>query len=502
MKRLLRYASLFVLFALAITGGQRSAKADVKLPAIFSDHMVLQQGQPVMVWGWAEPGEDVTVQIQGGFLKKKSAFSSDIVKTTTSADGKWSVKLAKLPDGAHRCTLKVTGENKIQLKDVLVGEVWVCSGQSNMQWSVTSANNPKEEIAAAKYPNIRLFYVPRVPSGTPKDDVKATWKACSPQTVGGFSAVSYFFGRHLHKNLNVPIGLIHTSWGGTRIEPWTPPVGFQSVPGTHKYLANIKAANKSYADRAAVAKKAGKPAPRHPLNSRGAPTGLYNGMIHPLVPFAIKGAIWYQGESNRNNGLYYEQQMQALINGWRKVWNQGDFPFYYVQLAPFRYRGDVTLLPKIWEAQTNVLKMKNTGMAVIVDIGNPTNIHPKNKQGVGKRLALWALAKTYGKKDLVYSGPLYKSMEIEGGSIRLTFDHVGDGLVSRNGKSLSHFSIAGSDGKFVEAKAEIDGSEVVVSSDAVKKPTAVRFGWHQLAEPNLSNKNGLPASPFRTDQGK
>jgi sialate O-acetylesterase len=225
-------------------------------------------------------------------------------------------------------------------------------------------------------------------------------------------------------------------------------------------------------------------------------------MIHPLVPFAIKGAIWYQGESNRNNGLYYEQQMHALINGWRKVWNQGDFPFLYVQLAPYRYRGGVTLLPKIWEAQTNVLKMKNTGMAVTVDIGNPTNIHPKNKQDVGKRLALWALAKTYGKKDLVYSGPLYKSMKIDGNTIRLSFNHVGAGLISRDDKPLSYFTIAGSDGKFVEATAKIEGDDVVVSSDAVRKPTAVRFGWHQLAEPNLSNKNGLPASPFRTDQGK
>ncbi|MCH7990626.1 MAG: 9-O-acetylesterase, partial [Planctomycetes bacterium] len=396
VKTLLKATMLAIL--LSVCGN--SALADVKLPAIFSDHMVIQKDKPVVIWGWAGPGEQISCDISGVSKDGKSGFASPGARTTAGKDGKWMVKLDEFDDSDTKyiLTLTVTGKNKIILKDVLIGEVWVCSGQSNMQWAVRQANNPKKEIAAAKYPNIRLFYVPRVPSGTPKDDVNAKWELCSPKTVGRFSAVSYYFGRHLHKNLNVPIGLIHTSWGGTRIEPWTPPVGFASVAATKKYLQGINEANEQFEQAAAAAKKAGKKAPRHQLNSNRKPTGLYNGMIHPLVPFAIRGAIWYQGESNRGNGLYYEKQMQALINGWRKVWKQGDFPFYYVQLAPFnRYRGDVTLLPKIWEAQTNILKMKNTGMAVIVDVGNINNIHPKNKQDVGKRLALWALAKDYGK---------------------------------------------------------------------------------------------------------
>lgn len=500
-KRMLSVLWCALSFMLTLPG---MALAEVRLPAIFSDHMVLQQEMPIQVWGWAAPGEKVSVTLSGSesggdvaaaILMKESA--------TAGKDGSWHVELDQLKAGSKCDELKVEGiANSISIKDVLVGEVWVCSGQSNMQWSVNASRNPRQEIAKADFPRIRLFYVPRVPSGTPKSDVNAKWEVCSPKTVGRFSAVSYFFGRHLHRKLNVPVGLIHTSWGGTRIEPWTPPNGFQSVPETRKYLARIKTANGQFAKQTAAAKKAKKKAPQHPLNSRGAPTGLYNGMIHPLVPFAIRGAIWYQGESNRGNGLYYEKLMQALINGWRRVWKQGDFPFYYVQLAPYRYGGDPTLLPQIWEAQTNVLKMKNTGMAVTVDIGNTRDIHPRNKQDVGKRLALWALAKTYGKKDIVYSGPLFKSMKVDGKEIRLRFHHVGDGLVSRDGKPLSHFQIAGNDGKFVDAKAVIDGKEVVVSSPQVASPTAVRFGWHQLAEPNLANKNGLPASPFRTDRGK
>lgn len=470
------------------------ASADVKLPSIFSNHMVVQRGKPVVIWGWADPGEKITIEFSGEIGEGDSgvAFTGQ-AGVKADEKGNWSTKLPKQKAGT-RCQLSIKGKsNTVTLKDILVGEVWVCSGQSNMEWSVARSINAKEEIANAKHPQIRLFNTPRSPAGTPQKDVKGKWEVCTPKTIPNFSAVAYFFGRHLHKELKVPVGVIETSWGGTRIEPWTPPVGFASVKATKPILEKVKSAQKKFEETKQK---------RHPLANRGAPTGLYNGMVAPIKPIAIRGAIWYQGESNRGDGLAYEQKMNALINGWRKVWNQGDFPFYYVQLAPYRYGGDEMLLPKIWEAQTNVLKMKNTGMAVTVDIGNVRDIHPKNKQDVGKRLALWALAKDYGKKDLVYSGPLYKSHKVEGKTIRVEFDHVGDGLVSRDGKPLSWFEIAGKDGKFVKAKATIDGQSVVVSSDQVENPQHVRLGWHQLAEPNLSNKNGLPASPFRTNRGK
>jgi len=467
------------------------------------------------VWGWAEPGETVTVTLGEG-----------VAKATADGQGDWMVKLPAMQAGGPH-TMTVKGKNTIKLDDILVGEVWVGSGQSNMEWNVRGAKDGAQEAAAAKFPNIRLFHVPKRPSGRPETDVNAAWRPCQPNTVPGFSAVLYFFGRKLHKELSIPIGLIATSWGGTRIEPWTPPEGFQSVPKLANIAKQVGQAGVTYrkqvaasldgleawipkARQALAANKPIPPAPalpRHPLNSHGAPTGLYNGMVHPIVPFAIRGAIWYQGESNRGEGIesnrgegmMYFEKMKALINGWRTVWKQGDFPFYYVQLAPYTYRGSVTALPEIWEAQSATLAVPSTGMAVTVDIGNVKDIHPRNKQDVGKRLALWALAKDYGK-DIVYSGPLYKAMKAEAGTIRVSFDHLGGGLASRDGKPLSHFQIAGEDKKFVDAQATIDGESVVVSSDAVPKPVAVRFGWHQLAEPNLMNKEGLPASPFRTDK--
>lgn len=469
-----------VVAAISLAGACNVAMADVKLPKVIASHMVLQQKMPITIWGTADAGEDVTVSI-----------GDNKASTKAGDDGKWSVKLKEMTAGGpHEVVVK--GKNEIKLSDVLIGEVWVASGQSNMEWPVSASDNPQQEIANAKHPNIRLFHVRKVPSVLPAAEVvlDREWSACSPETIGNFSAVAYFFGREIQKDLNVPVGLINTSWGGTAIEPWTTIGGFESVDSLKPIAENVK---KQQAN------------PNGVNANPGGPTHLYNGMVYPLVPFGIRGALWYQGESNRGQGVAYEQRMHALINGWRSVWNQGDFPFLYVQIAPYKYvKPPMTdpnhLLPQLWEAQTKVLAMKNTGMAVTTDITNLDDIHPRNKQDVGKRLALWALAKTYGKPNIVYSGPLYKSMKVEGNKIRIEFDHVGGGLKSRDGKDLSWFTIAGKDGDFVDAKAVIDGPTVVVSSDAIAEPAAVRFGWNEIAEPNLMNAEGLPAGPFRTSR--
>ncbi len=451
------------------------AVAELKLPSIFGDHMVLQRERPVAVWGWDEAGEEVTVTLDG-----KS------VKTTADSQGRWQVTLPAHAAGGP-FTLTIEGSQTKKLTDVLIGEVWLCSGQSNMEWPVSRSLNAKEEIATANHPQIRHIKIPHTPKTTPQDNVESSgWQVCSPTTVASFTAVGYFYGRNLQQQLDCPVGLIGSNWGGTRIEPWTPPVGFQSVPALKEITDKLN----EYPTKRANGS----------INHQ-TPLALYNGMIHPLLPYSIRGAIWYQGESNNGEGMLYYEKMKALIAGWRSVWNQPDMPFYFVQLAPFRYgRRDPELLPGIWEAQLKSLTVPHTGMAVTVDIGNVKDIHPKNKQEVGRRLALWALAKTYHKPIAVYSGPLYRSMKVEGNRIRISFDHAGSGLVSRDGKPLSWFTIAGEDKKFVEAQAEIDGESVVVSSPQVSKPVAVRFGWHDKAEPNLSNKEGLPASPFRTDQ--
>ena len=493
---------------LAIAALSSTARADIRLPAVVGDHMVLQRDLPLPIWGWADPGEAVTVTLGDA---KASA--------TADAEGKWRVTLPAMKAG-KALEMTLVGKNTIKLTDILMGEVWLGSGQSNMQWSVQVSDNSAEEISAANFSEIRLFSVPLVPSGKPATDVNAKWVACTPETVKGFSAVLYFFGRELHKDLKVPVGLINTSWGGTRIEPWTPPVGFASQSELKSDLEWINARNADYqkaldtsltqyrawvatADKAkAASQEIPDPpaAPAHPLNSNGVSTGLYNGMIHPLVPFAIRGAIWYQGESNVGQGMQYTTRMKALIQGWRTVWGQGDFPFLFVQLAPFQYGGEPTRLPELWEAQTATLAFPNTGMAVTTDlVPNLKDIHPPNKQDVGKRLALWALATTYGKSDTVYSGPIYDSSAVESKQVRLKFKHANGGLAARDAKPLSWFSIAGADKKFVPAEAVIDGESVVVSSPSVANPVAVRFGWHQLAQPNLTNKAGLPATPFRTD---
>ncbi len=421
--------------------------------------MVLQRDRPVRVWGWAEPGEKVTV-----------ALGAHRAEAVADKDGGWGVALpAMKAGGPHELTVRST--NTITLTDVLVGEVWFCSGQSNMALGVVKSLNADKEVAAADYPNVRLFTAPTVESKEPKDDLKAPWHVCSPKTVSYFSAAAYYFGRELHQKLKVPVGLVVSAVNGTRIEPWTNAAGVASV---RELDGKDKAEN-------------------------GA---LYNGMVHPLTKLPIRGVIWYQGEGNVGDGLWYYHRMRALVQGWRKAWGLGDFPFYYAQLTPLNWGGKPKELhAELWEAQSAALRIPNTGMAVTNDIaGHVGDAHPKNKQEVGRRLALWALTRTYGEKGLVYSGPVYRSMAVEGASIRLRFDHAHGGLAARDKKPLTWFTVSGADGAFVPAKAEIAGDTVIVSSDAVKQPVAVRFAWYQTAEPNLVNGAGLPASAFRTDR--
>ncbi len=498
--------------------------AQVRLPAVISDHMVVQQDKPVAVWGWAGKSEPVTVVFGG---QEKKAVASAI-------DGAWRVVFDPLKGGDTPLELTVRGAKgpAVVVKDILAGEVWVCSGQSNMEMPFTWLAIPSPDVLRAANPRMRLFLVPKRTADTPLEDVEARWEPCAPDTVRGFSMVAYYFGLELHKRLGVPVGLIDTAWGGTRIEPWTPPIGFAAVPEVkpildrqadryHEYLDALAKALPGLETwardtRKALAAKTGAPiAPRpelpvNPFGSPQAPTSLYNGMIHALTPLAIRGAIWYQGEANRDDGLLYAKKMEALIAGWRTAWGLGDFPFYYVQLAPFAYGydgekpvvdvPDFLRLPLVWEAQAAVLRIPNTGMAVITDIGDLGDIHPTNKRDVGYRLSLWARANVYGEKTLVFSGPLFRSMSVDGTLARLTFEHTGSGLVSGDGQPLKWFEIAGEDRVFYKAEAEIAGDTVVVWSPRVAAPKAVRFGWHQLAVPNLANKEGLPASPFRTDK--
>ena len=455
-------------------------QAETKLPSILGSHMVLQQGEKCPIWGWDEAGTGVTV-----------SFAGQTHTTKAGKDGRWQVSLNAMKVNAKGAALTIKGSSTVKLEDVLVGEVWLCSGQSNMEWTVSRSANSKEEIANGNHPLIRHIKIPHRPSTKAESNVPSTgWQPCTPKVVASFTAVGYYFGRHLHEKLNVPIGLIGSNWGGTRIEPWIPPVGFKSVPA-------LKA---NFADKL----------DQFPSPTRGngvnhqSPLALYNGMISPLLPYTIKGALWYQGESNNGEGMLYHEKMKALIAGWRSVWNNPELPFYYVQLAPFRYGSDNDpRLPGIWQAQLETLKVPHTGMAVTTDITTLRNIHPPNKQDVGKRLALWALTKDYGKKlKGQYSGPIFSKMDHAEGKESLTVHFQKDstgGLTTNDKKPVSHFEIAGKDGKWHPAKATIVyGDHLIVKSDAVKNPVHVRFGWHQMAEPNLVNGAGLPASPFST----
>ncbi|MBL8818814.1 MAG: 9-O-acetylesterase [Planctomyces sp.] len=490
-----------------------TATADVRLASVFGDHMVLQREIPVRIWGWAEPGETITVSVAA----HKGTAKAD-------AGGRWEVKLPAMQASKTPTTITVQGKNTITISDVLVGEVWLCSGQSNMEWPVAACVNAQQEIAAANFPMIRHIKVPLVPSTVPLDQFESSWQVCSPNTAAGFTACGYFMARKLHQELDVPVGLLNSSWGGTRVEPWTPPVGFQKVealqdiyrsvvgrtPGTPEYRSQLESHIKAIEDwagkaRAALDGKTAVPAsPAYPqslvpFTSNQDPTMLYNGMIHSLVGFPIRGAIWYQGESNHGEGMLYVEKKKALIGGWRELWGQGDFPFYYVQIAPFRYgTEDPAILAKFWEAQAAVQSIPNTGMVVINDIATIEDIHPPNKQDVGLRLALLALKNDHGKTDVVANSPEMDGVEVLKDRLKVRFRNTGGGLKTRDGKAPSHFEVIGvGSGGFQPATATIDGDSVVLTSDKVAAPVAFRFAWHMLAEPNLCGGTGLPVGAVR-----
>ncbi len=449
--------------------------ATVRLPALFQDHLVLQRDAPVPVWGWAKPGERVTVKL--GAEKP--------VRTKADARGQWRVDLKRNHASMRPVQLVVAGENTIVLNDVLVGEVWVCSGQSNMerQLGPRPPQQPilhwAEEAAAANYPQLRMFTVRKATADQPQTDCQGAWAVCSPSTVTDFSAVGYFFALKLYQELDVPVGMIHSSWGGTVAEAWTSLDALAVNPAFDAIVHRRSTARAGNPNRAAV---------------------LYNAMIAPLIPYRIRGVIWYQGESNVSRAWQYRLLFPTLINDWRAAWHEGTFPFYYVQIAPFRYgREDPRACPELWEAQMMTLQVPHTGMAVLTDISDVHDIHPPNKKEVGRRLALWALAKDY-RHHLVFSGPLYQELKIEGAALRLSFQYTGAGLATRDGAPPDSFEVAGVDRKFVPAHARIEGDTVVVWSDTVSQPVAARYAWRDGAQPNLMNKEGLPASPFRTDR--
>jgi sialate O-acetylesterase len=641
MKKLLSY----FLFSIVLF----SASANVQLPKIFGDNMVLQRDREIVIWGWADPKEKITIQ-----------FNKQTKMVVTGKDGKWKLGLSPEAAGGPY-QLVVKGKNSITFSNVLVGEVWICSGQSNMEWSVRNSNNAPTEISQGNFPTIRHFKVPNTIASSPQSDIKGgDWKVCTPETVGDFTAVGYFFARELTHELNVPVGLINTSWGGTHSETWTSREAFESseefknmiasmrklnldslakvkmattvkriealqgsldenptliqtwkensfddsrwkkmkLPGLWEYqgladfdgvvwfrktidlteseagkeavleLSMIDDSDETFVNGVSVGHTQGYNQQRtykvpsailkqgknviavrvedtgggggihgdgafklsvgntsQPLTgewtyrvesilkSAGGvgpnsyPTLLFNAMLNPLIPFTVRGALWYQGESNAGRAYQYRKAFPLMIEDWRKRWKQGDFPFYFVQLASFNSANGTSKTGSTWaelrEAQTGTLSLPNTGMVVTTDIGNPLDIHPRNKQDVGKRLAALALNKTYGKTR-VDSGPVFRSMEVKGDKIIVTFANLGGGLVVKDRYGyLKGFEIAGADKQFRYAKASVEGNTVVIYQEGVTAPVAVRFGWaDDASDTNLYNAEGFPAVPFRSDTWK
>lgn len=503
-----------VLLFCGLAASALAARADVRLPSLFGDKMVLQQGIPVPVWGKADPGESVTVSVAG-----------QSVSTHADAAGKWRVILQPLKSDSNPVTINVQGRNLITLSDVLIGEVWVGSGQSNMQYSLSGVVDGTKEVAAANYPTLRLFTVKPTAWSEPLDDVDGQWVVCTPQTARAFSATLYFFGRDLQRGINQPVGLIASSWGATIIQSWTRWEVLESDPDTKKEVEAtirnlddpawvLKAYNDEIAKRKALAAQAiaqGKKPPLaidgdwHGAAYRNRPASLYNAMIHPLLGFAMRGVVWYQGEFNTGHAEQYARLFPKMIEDWRAQWGEGDFPFLFVQLpnngpavqtAPPETNPGASKWAALREAQAKTLVVPDTGMAVTIDTSNG-ELHPKTKQPVGDRLSRLALDMIYGKNVACY-GPALAGMSVEGAVARLKFEHTDGGLTG----SLQGFAIAGADRKFVWADAKIDGDDVVASSPRVSQPVAVRYGWGDNPLIGLANKAGLPASPFRTDDWK
>jgi sialate O-acetylesterase len=528
--------NLFLAVGLAFAGTLPGAavRADVKPHPLFSEGMVLQQGRNVPVWGAADDGEKVTVTFKAGDKTQEAS--------ATAQGGKWAVTLTDLPAGGPYA-LTISGKNTIEFKKVLVGEVWVCSGQSNMFRPLKAFTGTEKAVAESNNPMIRLLTVPKKAATHPETTVDVTWIDCTPDTTPDFSAVGYFFGRDLQKARKVPVGLISTSWGATPAESWTSEPSLAAEPSL-KYIADslpahdaahvkpemrakaeaeYKEAMKKYKAAAEQAKKEGKPAPKQPAppnfveTDSHRPAGLYNGMIAPLQPYAVAGVVWYQGESNAKRAYEYRTLLPCMIEGWRQAWaqaaekaegkadpNAGQFAFLLVQLAPFdrSWKPDAPPGDSEWaelrEAQQLAArKLKKVGMAVITDVGDVKDIHPSQKEPVGARLALAARALQYGE-SIVYSGPTCDGMKTDGNKVVLSFKDVGAGLEAKGGE-LTGFTVAGEDQKFHKADAVIQGDKVIVSSKEVDKPVAVRYGWANFPVVNLWNKDGLPASPFRTD---
>lgn len=490
--------------------------ADPILPKIFSSNMVMQRGRPLPVWGTAAPGEKITVELAG-----QSASA------TADAQGRWQLRLPAQEAGGPAAMVVSGATATVRCENILFGDVWVCSGQSNMEWRTKNSHNAAEALPAALQPQIRLFDVTNNKAVAPlpltEFEKSPRWLECTPESVAEFSAVGYFFGAELQRELGVPIGLISSSWGGTRIEPWTPECGFADIaeltdirqkvalanPASAPYQARLRQyladtelwlteARQALAAEKPILTKPDYPQELVPLTGNREPTTLFNAMIAPMVPYAICGAIWYQGESNRHDGPLYFYKKQALIGGWRQLWGQGDFPFYWVQLAPYNYGASQPyVLPRMQVTQTSCEAIANTGQVVINDVGNIKDIHPRDKVTVGKRLATLALKKHYDRDVAVWSGPVCVAMTVADGKARLRFEHVGSGLVARDDKPLSHFELCGAKGIFVPAEAAIVGAaELEVSAAGVDAVHALRFAWEQLAEPNLMNREGWPAGPF------
>jgi sialate O-acetylesterase len=504
-----------------------STQAEVKLASPFTSHMVLQRDMKVPVWGTADSGEQVTVE-----------FAGQKISATADADGKWRVDLEPLKVSADGQTFTVTGSKTAQpisLDDVLVGEVWLASGQSNMDFSMSKkvkyfagVTNEDEEIAAANYPLIRMFVGNAAKTYAPTNRVGGEWKVCTPENAPAFSAVGYFFARDLQRGIKIPVGVIVESFGASTAESWIDRETMAGDPKLKPMLDRFDAAVEHFhtnrpavvapprsedvsatnniaaatniiagSTNAPAGRRRGNAGPRDPVQDQHNTTVLFNGMIAPVIPYAIRGAIWYQGESISTGIALYPHVQAALIQNWRALWGEGNFPFYIVQLAGQEAASN---RPEVREAQATVLELPNTGMAVATDIGEAKNVHPKNKQDVGDRLSRIALANVYGQK-IEFSGPMYQSMQTEGDKIRVKFSHA-DGLVARDG-SLKWFTIAGVDGKFVSADAKIDGDTVVVSSPEISAPTVVRFAWVNFPDgDHLYNSAGLPAAQFRSDAQK